>query len=289
MLFIPFLYPCKYFHCLPSAAHSGIMKTVTRISHSYWWPNHRAEITEMVKRCHLCQITKPRNTLSPGILSSRIESVPWERLYIDFVGPLPRSKRGYCYIFTVVDGFTKMSFLEPVRDASSSSAINVLDTQNPWYLIMPLLLELKYSKICVSRMVLSIYLLHHTTLVPILRREFIEIFFFALTAFTQENHATWDQFLGDLSIAFNTAMHEGTGYTPCKPFFGRDISHPLNNVWKVPISIADDTTSETKLAAFFLARLNFLWISGIPSEFPCSFYFGDKLWRRGWGAHHPDH
>ncbi|KAG8237625.1 hypothetical protein J437_LFUL017875 [Ladona fulva] len=74
---------------------------------------------------------------------------------------------------------------------------------------------------------------------------------FALTAFTQENHATWDQFLGDLSFAFNTATHEGTGYTPCKLFFGRDIPHPLNNVWKVPISIADNTTSETKLANYW--------------------------------------
>ncbi|KAG8233816.1 hypothetical protein J437_LFUL008036 [Ladona fulva] len=96
----------QYFHCFPSAGHLGIFKTVQKISQNYWWPNFKTEITEMVKQCHVCQLVKPRNTFPPEQLSSQPIDRPWERVFVDFVGPLPRSKRGNCYVFTVVDGFS---------------------------------------------------------------------------------------------------------------------------------------------------------------------------------------
>ncbi|KAG8237955.1 hypothetical protein J437_LFUL016300 [Ladona fulva] len=81
----------------------------------------------MVLRCHICQVSKPRNCLLPGRLSSQPQSAPWERVFIDYVGPLPRSKEGN-YVFTIINGFSKFTFLEPVRDASSASAIRSLSS-----------------------------------------------------------------------------------------------------------------------------------------------------------------
>ncbi|GFT97087.1 hypothetical protein TNCV_177131 [Trichonephila clavipes] len=57
------------------------------------------------------------------------ESIPLSTYHVDFIGPLPSKNKSYQHIFTVVDEFTKFTWLYPVKTVSAESAIEKLKQQ----------------------------------------------------------------------------------------------------------------------------------------------------------------
>jgi hypothetical protein len=49
----------------------------------------------------------------------------FQKLFIDFLGKYPRSRRGHAWIFIVVDHFSKYTFLKAMREASAANVIRV--------------------------------------------------------------------------------------------------------------------------------------------------------------------
>ena len=49
-----------------------------------------------------------------------------EKLFIDFIGKLPRPKAGNCYALVVVDSFSKFSWVFPLREATPALAVSSL-------------------------------------------------------------------------------------------------------------------------------------------------------------------
>jgi hypothetical protein len=84
----------KYFHDSPLSGHLGAFKTLNRISSNFYWPNMRQEIFKYVRRCDLCQRAKPAQTIRVGLHSATPPSRPLERVFIDFMGPMVRTKKG---------------------------------------------------------------------------------------------------------------------------------------------------------------------------------------------------
>ncbi|GFT71027.1 hypothetical protein TNCV_1247591 [Trichonephila clavipes] len=57
------------------------------------------------------------------------ESIPLSTYHVDFVGPLPSTNKSYQHIFTVVDAFTKFTWLYPVKTVSAESTLEKLKQQ----------------------------------------------------------------------------------------------------------------------------------------------------------------
>ncbi|GFS93599.1 transposon Tf2-6 polyprotein [Trichonephila clavipes] len=57
------------------------------------------------------------------------ESIPLSTYHVDFIGPLPSKNKNYQHIFTVVDAFTKYTWLYPVKTVSAESALEKLKQQ----------------------------------------------------------------------------------------------------------------------------------------------------------------
>src|ERR1044072_10001149 len=78
------------------------------------------EIKLYVQSCHQCQVharVTKRNELYPIPVSA-----PWERVGIDFVGPLPETNQGNKYIITAIDYFTRWPEARAVQWADAQSA-----------------------------------------------------------------------------------------------------------------------------------------------------------------------
>ncbi|GFX17911.1 hypothetical protein TNCV_2293591 [Trichonephila clavipes] len=58
-----------------------------------------------------------------------MESIPLSTSHVDFIGPLPSTNKSYQHIFTVVDAFTKFTWLYPVKTVSAESALEKLKQQ----------------------------------------------------------------------------------------------------------------------------------------------------------------
>ncbi|GFV29824.1 hypothetical protein TNCV_1926491 [Trichonephila clavipes] len=72
-----------------------------------------------------------RNVILYKYLNGRelIESIPLSTYHVDFIGPLPSTNKSYQHIFTVVDAFTKFTWLYPVKTVSAESALEKLKQQ----------------------------------------------------------------------------------------------------------------------------------------------------------------
>ena len=79
-------------------------KTYRAIRAHYTWPNMRREIEEYIKQCKSCQVNKtltPRHK-APMEVTTTAER-PFEKCYLDVVGPLPVTQEGNKYILTFQD------------------------------------------------------------------------------------------------------------------------------------------------------------------------------------------
>jgi hypothetical protein len=109
----------EYFHSSHLSAHLGMTKTLIRISKAFYWPDMRREVSAFVRKCQDCQRAKPAHDSQVGLHSSEVVTRPLERVFIDFVGPIVRSRKGNVAVLVVLDGFSKFVSLYPVRRISS--------------------------------------------------------------------------------------------------------------------------------------------------------------------------
>jgi len=105
----------KYFHDAVLAAHLGAWKTYHRVASNFWWQKMRTQVFDYVRKCELCQRAKPAQDTRVGLHLASPVALPMDRLFIDFVGPLVRTKRGNIAILVVVDSFSKFVSFRPVR------------------------------------------------------------------------------------------------------------------------------------------------------------------------------
>lgn len=88
-------------HEPPQVSHGGIYKTLMRLRQFFFWPG----------MSEICKTTKPPNEiLRPPMGKQIITQRPFQFVYIDFLGPYPRSKLGNTFAFIVLDQFSKFVF-----------------------------------------------------------------------------------------------------------------------------------------------------------------------------------
>ena len=106
------------------AGYFGRDKTLELVKRIYYWLNLEAWIRNYVKTCDNCQRNKvPRYAKYWNILPLEIPYAPWLRISIDFITGLPNVK-GYFKIWVVVDYFTKMAHIIPLKTQSAKELAN---------------------------------------------------------------------------------------------------------------------------------------------------------------------
>lgn len=81
----------KLAHDHVMAGHFGVNKTFSRITKYFFWPSLRSSVGNYCRSCHACQVAgKPNQVVRPAPLHPiPVMGEPFERLILDFVGPLP--------------------------------------------------------------------------------------------------------------------------------------------------------------------------------------------------------
>ena len=91
---------------------------------------------EYVKTCDDCQRNKPSNQRTPRVLQPlEISHHRWERVSMDFITHLPKTKAGHDALLVVVDYLTKMIILRPTFYTASAVDIAKLFVdcgESPW-------------------------------------------------------------------------------------------------------------------------------------------------------------
>lgn len=218
-------------HDLPTAGHGGVRKTFQRIRAQYYWPKMRADIAKYVSGCHACQMHKPSNKRPVGLLLKHAEiRKPWQVIAIDFVGPLPRSKRGNKWILTVTDCFTKFVRLFPLKNAHANNVVRILEDEIFLLFGVPQIIICDNAKnftgslmknLCTSYEVkLKFTPYYHPQADPAERvNRNVKTM---IACYVKEDHQKWDESLAKISCALRTGVHESIKHTPYFLNFGRE-------------------------------------------------------------------
>lgn len=100
------------------AGHMGVRKILDRVLRHFFWPGVKNDVAHYCRTCHVCQtVGKPNQKIPPAPLHP-IPAVgePFERILIDCVGPLPRTKSDNQYLLTIMCAATQLQlqlFLRP--------------------------------------------------------------------------------------------------------------------------------------------------------------------------------
>ncbi|GBO99559.1 Retrovirus-related Pol polyprotein from transposon 17.6 [Eumeta japonica] len=110
-----------------TSAHGGTAKTIEKLKRFFYWPRLSVQVKNYISNCETCKESKPSNTnLRPEIGSQVKTDRPFQKLYLDFLGKYPRSKKGNCYIFLVLDHFSKYTLMKAMKEATTSNVIQFL-------------------------------------------------------------------------------------------------------------------------------------------------------------------
>lgn len=118
-------YVCVVMH--DHAGHFGIEKTLQLLRERYWFPQMKAYVERHIKGCLECIYNKDFAGRKEGLCNPiPPERRPFQKLFIDHLGPLPKSQ-GNEHIIVLVDGLSKYVLLEGVKSTSSRYVIRFLE------------------------------------------------------------------------------------------------------------------------------------------------------------------
>ncbi|GFW32013.1 hypothetical protein TNCV_2600401 [Trichonephila clavipes] len=110
--------------------HFSVGKTEEIVKQEFFIPNLSNVVKKVIVHCVPCILANKKTGKKEGFLNPiSKESIPLSTYHVDFIGPLPSTNKSYQHIFTVVDAFTKFTWLYPVKTVSAESALEKLKQQ----------------------------------------------------------------------------------------------------------------------------------------------------------------
>ncbi|QRV97825.1 Transposon Ty3-I Gag-Pol polyprotein [Ceratobasidium sp. AG-Ba] len=107
--------------------HAGTRKTLYGMRGRVWWDSMVSDVKEYCQSCVTCATAKTTTQSKLGLLTPlKRPEIPWERISIDFVGPLPKSENilgKWDMMLVAVDYATSMVRIIPTRQTFRSKDI----------------------------------------------------------------------------------------------------------------------------------------------------------------------
>ncbi len=121
-------YVLRVAHDHELSGHLGIKKTYNNLLKHFFWPGMKASVTQYCRSCHACQVAgKPNQVVAPAPLKPvPVMSEPFEKLVIDCVGPLPRTKSGHAYLLTLMCSATRFPEAIPLRTLKTPAIVKAI-------------------------------------------------------------------------------------------------------------------------------------------------------------------
>ncbi|KAJ8037468.1 hypothetical protein HOLleu_18285 [Holothuria leucospilota] len=223
--------------------HLQIRKTLERLRPKFYWSGYRKEVEEYCNDCQKCASRKGAWKKPRAGMQTYIVGTPMLRCALDIMGPLPMSYQGNKYILVVADYFTKWTEAFAMPDQEASTVADILVKQFICRFGIPQELHsdqgrqfesLLFQEMC---KLLDIEKTRTTAFHPQsdgMVERFNRTLEDMLALVVEPNQKDWDTWLPYLMLAYRSAIHESTGYTPSELMLGRTVTLPYDGMVTAP-------------------------------------------------------
>ncbi|GFU83255.1 transposon Tf2-9 polyprotein [Trichonephila clavipes] len=162
------------------------------------------------------------------------EDLPLSTYHVDFIGPLPTTNKNYNHIFTVIDAFTKFTWLYPTKSTTAQEAIERLKLQqktfgNPSRVISDkggAFRSKEFEDYCADEQISNVQITTgvprgngqveriHGVLIPV------------LTKMSIEDPTKWFKHVDSLQRVLNSVPSRSTKYSPFELLIGVKMKNP---------------------------------------------------------------
>ena len=217
--------------------HLGFKKTYARLREHYWWPRMYTIVWQWVRECEECQKKKQHHGKRLGFLQSISVERRFEKVGIDIVGPLPKTKKGNKYIVVMMDYLTKWPMAAATPNQTAATIANVflrkvicnhgapeevLSEKGTQFTseIFKKINEILGTKTENT----SLYHPQTDGLVEKFNGTLIRM----LTVYVNDNQTDWDEYIPFVLWAYRSSPHESTGESTFFMLYGRDPLFPID-------------------------------------------------------------
>ena len=223
-------------HEIPLAGHMGKGKTTQRILQRFYWPTVYQDVAKFCRSCGECQKCPHRKVQKAQLIPLPIVTEPFQRIAMDIVGPLPRSRAGNRYVLVICDYATRYPEAVPLRsidaDRIAEELIKVFTRVG-----IPKEILTDQGSNFTSQLLTEIYQLWHVH--PIrtspyhlqtdgLVEKFNQTLKTMLKKTAVEEGKDWDKLLPYLLFAYREVPQDSTGFSPFELLYGRAVRGPLD-------------------------------------------------------------
>ena len=115
-------------HDTPMSGHLGINKTCHKILNHFYWPGLKSDVSQFCKSYHTCQMVGKATQTIPKAHLQLIPAFdePFNRIIIDCVGPLPKTKSGHEYLLTIMCASAPFPEAIPLRNIKTKNIVKAL-------------------------------------------------------------------------------------------------------------------------------------------------------------------
>ena len=222
-------------------AHRGLVgghfshnRMVATMRNVFTWPGMNRDTRDYCRACVECQKAGRAAQPKAPLIPMRVISVPYERLAVDIVGPLTRTRSGYKYLLTVLCMGTRYPYAIPLKRVDAVTVAEALveviaHTGIPKEILSDQgsvfvgRLNQEMSKLLgIDRLKTSPY--HpqtngaierwHSCLKGMLRK-------------MDDRKTDWDRLIKYCLLAYRATPHAATGFSPFEMIHGRNLRGPL--------------------------------------------------------------
>lgn len=239
-------------HDLPEAGHLGFEKTLEKVKRHYNWPGMRRDIARYIRKCRVCQTTKPEQRPSVGKMNLKKYTQPWDTVAVDIQGPFPRSSNGFSYLLVFLDTFSKWTEIIPIRLANAKTVAKNFRQFIIFRWGTPRILHSDNGTPFINKIMQGLADTFGITLTqtppywpqanPVERTN--RVIKTMISSYVEGNHKQWDCYIPEFMFAINTSWHSSLGCTPAYLNFGRELEAPNTHFRKSsPSRLSPLTTS----------------------------------------------
>jgi hypothetical protein len=240
-------------HGIPLAGHSGRRKVLKTIRTRYWWKGTNRDVTRWIRACLVCRRRKTPRPLHAGQpRSNPLPPYPWHTAAIELVGPLNETIAGDKYLLTILDTFTRWVIAVPIRSKESHVVADALYrnllTKHGCPSVIYSDQGTEFVNAGLKSMCKSwgIRKLETTGWQPQANPvERVHRWLNAsLATLRQKFGGEWNNYVDDAVFAYNTSIHDTTGFAPFKLLYGRHPTLPDDLLFGTQSERSFDVESE---------------------------------------------